>query len=90
MTDFDEKEITEADILREEHFKRREARVAFVCQVYLETHRAIWEAEQGVAREVLFGNQEKSKEFEQEAEKLKEQFFIRTKRDFDEVDRVLS
>ena len=82
--------MTEADILREEYFKKRELRASFIYQAYLETHKAIWEAEHERAREVLFGDSDDTAEIDKKITMLKEQFFIRTKREFDEVDRILS
>lgn len=82
--------MNDSDLLREEHFKRREMRATYIYQTYLETHRAIWIAQHAAASEVLFGNADKEKELEKEVETLKEQFFIKTKKEFDEVDKALS
>lgn len=81
--------MTEADVLREEHFKRKEVRAAFVCQEYILSRREIWVAEHERVSAVLFGEQDKEAEAEKKIAMLKEKFFIKTGHEFDEVETAL-
>ena len=82
--------MTDSDLLREEHFKRKELRATFVCQEYILSRREIWVAEHKRASAVLFGQEDEEKRLDKEIEMLKEKFFLRTGREFDDVDRILS